>query len=236
MQRKQYGFFILATIFFLHGCAVSGNAPFDVRTTANRAYLATPAPIVEKAVETPPFSASIPLDKVFAPVTPAVEFENSENLITFAEPAPNTVLATFSTEYKGAVKSRAHNIELAAQKINGILVQPGEVFSFNEAVGPTTKKNGFMLGRIFVKGQESKGYGGGVCQVSSTVFNAADAAGMVVTERHHHSRKVEYVEEGKDAATSYGKADLKFMNNQNSPIRIKSFTSNQTVTVTIETA
>jgi len=138
-------------------------------------------------------------------------------------------LSKFSTEFKNPKKARAHNIELAAQKINNSVVEPGGEFSFNETVGPTTKRNGFKLGMIFNSGRRSQGYGGGVCQVSSTLYNAAKEAGMEVTERHEHSLDVGYIERGRDAATSYGVKDLKFKNPHNYHVQIKAYVSNETI-------
>jgi len=145
-------------------------------------------------------------------------------------------LSRFSTEFKNPKKARAHNIALAAEKINGSVVEPGDEFSFNEAVGPTTKRNGFKLGMIFNSGRRSQGYGGGVCQVSSTLYNAAKVAGMEVTERHEHSLDVGYIERGNDAATSYGVKDLKFKNPHNYRVVIKAYVSNETIITEIHRA
>ena len=138
-------------------------------------------------------------------------------------------LSRFSTDFKNPKKARAHNITLAAEKINNSVVQPSGEFSFNETVGPTTKRNGFKLGMIFNSGRRSQGYGGGVCQVSSTLYNSARDAGMEITERHEHSLDVGYIERGNDAATSYGVKDLKFKNPHNYPVLIKAYVSNETI-------
>ncbi len=144
------------------------------------------------------------------------------------------VISEFSTDFKNPTKSRAHNITKASVAIDEKVVYPGEEFSFNEAVGPTSKKNGFMLGKIFVNGKEGKGYGGGVCQVSGTLYNAVKKAGLEITERYQHSKPVGYLEVGKDAATSYGVKDFKFVNNKPFPIRINSYINNERITVCIE--
>ena len=144
------------------------------------------------------------------------------------------VLGSYSTSYKGGTEGRIHNIELASQKIDGVVVKPGETFSFNSAVGPTSKANGFQKAQIFVKGIKKKGYGGGVCQVSSTLFNAADRAGLEITERHLHSLMVSYVPDGRDAATSHGGIDFKFVNNRPASVTIRATAKNDTLTVSIE--
>jgi vancomycin resistance protein YoaR len=146
------------------------------------------------------------------------------------------VLQKFTTEFSPDAANRNHNITLAAKAINGVAVRPGEVFSYNETVGPTSKARGYKLSQIFKNGRKLKGYGGGVCQVSSTLYNAVDAAGMQIVERHPHSRKVSYVPPGRDAATSYGSSDFKFKNTQPYPIVIEAATTASSVTVTISAA
>ncbi len=125
---------------------------------------------------------------------------------------PSGELGSFSTKFNPKQKGRSSNIKRASDSINSVVVNPGETFSYNETIGPTSRKNGYKLGTIFVKGEMFEGYGGGVCQVSSTLYNAAANAGMTIVERHDHSRPVPYVEKGKDAATSYGGVDFKFKN------------------------
>jgi len=138
-------------------------------------------------------------------------------------------LSEFHTEFKNSKKSRSHNITLAARKIDETIVGPGEEFSFNNTVGPTTKRNGFQLGMIFNSGRRSQGYGGGVCQVSSTLFNAAKQAGMEITERHEHSLEVGYIEKGKDASTSYGLIDLKFKNPHDYAVKINAYVMDEKI-------
>jgi vancomycin resistance protein YoaR len=143
------------------------------------------------------------------------------------------LLGTFSTKFAAWRKNRSSNIKKASDKINSVVVKPGEVFSYNKTVGPTSRKNGYKLATIFIKGEKYEGYGGGVCQVSSTLYNAAANAGLEIIERHDHSRPVPYVEKGKEAATSYGGIDFKFKNNKPFPIKILSEVEDGTVSVTI---
>ena len=142
-------------------------------------------------------------------------------------------LATYSTKFNGDNHPRVNNIRVAAQSINGTTIAPGETFSYNETVGPTTEARGYQKAEIFVAGQKKKGFGGGVCQVSSTIYNAATAAGLEITERHAHSKDVAYVPDNKDAATSYGVIDLKFKNTKNHPITIRSYVEGNEVVVEI---
>lgn len=143
-------------------------------------------------------------------------------------------LSVFSTNFSTGKKNRTHNIKKATEALNGTVVAPGEVFSYNETIGPTSRSKGYRLATIFVSGEETKGYGGGVCQVSSTLFNAADMAGMEIIERHSHSKDVQYVEEGRDAATSYrSKLDFKFGNCLDVPVIIGAHVEEGTLTVEI---
>ena len=145
-----------------------------------------------------------------------------------------TMLSEVNTSFANGTDARECNITIASQAINNTTLKPGEVFSFNDTVGPTNKKAGFRLARIFIKGRDAKGYGGGVCQVSSTLHKAAKDAGLEITERHPHSKPVGYVKEGEDAATSYGQKDLKIKNDKEFDILIESSVEGEQVTVRIK--
>ncbi len=132
-------------------------------------------------------------------------------------------LASYSTVFStGTVnaRNRGINIRLAAEAIDGTELFPGEEFSFNDIVGPRTKEKGYAIAHIYSGGEIRDGYGGGICQVSTTLYDAVLLANLNVTERHNHMFTVSYVPLGLDAAVSYGYADLKFQNNTNYPIRI----------------
>ncbi len=143
------------------------------------------------------------------------------------------VLASFTTLYNDSIKGRSNNVRLAAKSINGKIVQPGGVFSYNEAVGPTIEKRGYMEAKIFIDAKETKGFGGGVCQVSSTLYNTVEKAGLEIVERHEHSKKVYYVKPNRDAATSYGGIYFKFKNTKDFPIIIKTTALKGTLTVDV---
>jgi len=128
---------------------------------------------------------------------------------------------SFSTDYDKKLKNRSLNLGIAAAALDGAEVAAGGVFSFNETVGVATWAKGYRPAKIFVKGREEKGIGGGVCQLSSTLYNAVLGAGLEVVERHPHSKRVYYVEEGKDATIYYGKVDFKFKNNLGKAVRIE---------------
>ncbi len=116
--------------------------------------------------------------------------------------------------------NRGINIGLAAESIDGTLLLPGEEFSFNKVVGPRTAKKGYRTAHIFVAGQIQDGTGGGICQVSTTLYNVVLRANLEVTERHNHMFTVGYVPLGHDAAVSYGYADLIFTNTTTYPLQI----------------
>lgn len=143
-------------------------------------------------------------------------------------------ITEYTTKFNANNAARKNNITLACKSIDEKIILPGESFSYNDALGPTTKENGYMLAQIFIKGKKTKGYGGGVCQVSSTLYNAVLDAEFEVTERHPHSRKVWYVPKDKDAATAFGSIDFKFVNNKDYPVKINSYIYNNTVTVALE--
>ena len=133
-------------------------------------------------------------------------------------------LSTFATRFNQNSennRNRAVNIGLASKSIDGTLLLPGETFSFNEVVGPRTTAKGYKIAHVFVAGQIQDGTGGGICQVSTTLYNAALRANLEVLERHNHMFTVGYVPLGTDAAVSYGYADLVFKNTTSSPLKIR---------------
>lgn len=132
----------------------------------------------------------------------------------------NGIIASYSTSYKTWERSRAHNIKRACRAIDGFLLKPGEVFSYNAVVGPRVRKNGYLDAPQFVRGKIIEGPGGGVCQVSTTLYNAVLLANLKVRERSHHSRPIAYVPLGRDATVEYGLLDLKFENTSGAPIYI----------------
>ncbi|HHW61174.1 MAG TPA: hypothetical protein GX404_04640 [Syntrophomonadaceae bacterium] len=134
--------------------------------------------------------------------------------------AANQVLGSYSTYLQGSA-ARINNIHTAARAINHTIVWPDEIFSFNDTTGPRTAEQGYLPAPIILQGGLNMGLGGGVCQVSSTLYNAVLQAGLTIVERHPHSRPVGYVPTGKDAAVDYGYLDMKFKNNRQGPVIIK---------------
>nr|WP_156822857.1 VanW family protein [Gracilibacillus lacisalsi] len=131
-------------------------------------------------------------------------------------------IGQYITYFNANNEERSHNISLSAEAINNHVVFPGKTFSFNEVVGKRTKEKGYLPAPEIVKGELTEGIGGGICQVSSTLFNAVDRAGVEIIERYSHSRKVPYVPPGRDATVSWYGPDFTFKNNYNQPLLIRS--------------
>ena len=145
-----------------------------------------------------------------------------------------TEIASFSTNLKGD-SARLNNIDITCNTINGTIIKNGDSFSFNSIVGQPTAEKGYQEADVFIDQKTEKGYGGGNCQVSTTIYNAVlKVDDLEVTERHPHKKKVSYIEEGKDAAVSYsGGLDLKFTNNTGSDIKLYVTSENDSVDVKI---
>src|SRR5699024_3246552 len=135
-------------------------------------------------------------------------------------------LGSFTTFYKNNNYERSHNINLATEAINNHVVFPGESFSFNEVVGERTVESGYKRAPVIVKGEIAEDIGGGICQVSSTLFNAVNLRGIQIVERYSHSREVPYVPPGKDATVSWWGPDFVFKNNYKEPILIRAIAQN----------
>jgi len=142
------------------------------------------------------------------------------------------VIGSYSTPYNSWERDRTYNLKLACQAMNGTLLKPGEVFSYNKVVGPRDKKYGFRDAKMFVEGRIESGTGGGVCQVSTTVYNAALLANLEIVKRSHHSRPVVYAPIGRDATVA-PTIDFKFRNNTDTPVYITASVGARTVNVTI---
>lgn len=143
------------------------------------------------------------------------------------------VLASKTTYYNASVTGRSTNIRLATEAINGTVLQPGETFSLNGIVGRRTAAKGYQNAIIFQNGKQVEGLGGGVCQVSSTVYGAVLYADLKVTERSCHQFQVSYTPVSQDAAVYYGSQDFKFVNNTDNPIKIVASAGSGSLSVTI---
>ncbi len=156
------------------------------------------------------------------PIMPEIKSEYFNGL--------DTVLASFVTDFHKSEDNRKYNIELGAKKVSAIFVEPGQEVSFNDTVGEMNEAGGFKSAGVIVNGEFDRGWGGGICQVSTTLYNALVRSDIEIIERSNHSRPIGYVERGADAAVAPGYKDLKFKNN----LKHKIFIDSKIVDDTIE--
>jgi vancomycin resistance protein YoaR len=142
-------------------------------------------------------------------------------------------IGQYLTYFNATNKKRSTNVYLAAKAINNQVVFPGQTFSFNRVVGKRTSHKGYLPAPVIVKGELSEGIGGGICQVSSTLFNAVDNSGLHITERYSHSKNVPYVPRGRDATVSWYGPDFRFTNKYKHPILIRAKTYEGKLIITI---
>lgn len=139
------------------------------------------------------------------------------------------IIGEFSTVFNAQVAGRSKNIDIATNSITHTLLMPGEEFSFNQKTGPRGIKEGYQEAPVIVNGQLVPGVGGGICQVSTTLYNAVVRANLEISNRRNHSIPVGYVPLGHDATVSYGYIDFKFINNRKYPVYIESYISGNRV-------
>ncbi|MGL4913937.1 MAG: VanW family protein [Romboutsia sp.] len=142
----------------------------------------------------------------------------------------NHKISTYTTTYSPG-GGRGSNVEIAAKKIDDMLLMPGDEFSYQESVGPVTQSNGYTYAPVISNGELVQGIGGGVCQVSSTLYNTQLKAGILPTERRNHSKAVNYVPRGLDATLATGSIDYKFKNTHEYPIVINTNTGGGRLTI-----
>lgn len=142
------------------------------------------------------------------------------------------ILGTFSTKYVNNA-NRTTNLRLAASKINSKVIMPGEEFSFNKTVGQRTRAAGYRDAAIFVNGKTEDGLAGGICQISTTLYNAVTLANLDVIERRNHSLLTSYSQPGRDATVVWGSSDLKFKNTRNYPVKLYFSVSNGLATCSV---
>ena len=142
-------------------------------------------------------------------------------------------VSTFSTNYNAGDVGRTNNLKIASTKTNNLVLMPGEIFSFNKVVGKRTVEEGYKDAKIYENGKVVDGLAGGICQVSSTLYDAALLANLEIVERYNHQFTTSYLPGGKDATVVYGIKDLKFKNNREYPIKIVTSIGGGTLTYSI---
>lgn len=152
---------------------------------------------------------------------------------TVLENLKMTEIGSYTTHFDPNQIGRSQNVRLAAKAIDGTLLKPEEIFSFNQVVGPRTSEAGYQMAIIIEGDKFVPGLGGGVCQVSSTLYNAVQQASLSIIERSHHSLAVTYVPQGQDATVAYSSIDFKFRNDSGSYLLIRSNISGNTLTFSL---
>lgn len=182
----------------------------------------------QESLDLSPINIPLQVDTIF----PKITTENSNNL------GIKELLGSGTSKFVGSIPGRVHNIELAASRLNGKLIPAGSTFSFNDELGDVSANTGFQQAYIIKEGRTILGDGGGVCQVSTTLFRAALNAGLQIEERHAHAYRVSYYEQdsppGLDATVFAPSVDLKFKNDTENYILIQSKTDTQNHTLTFE--
>lgn len=142
-------------------------------------------------------------------------------------------LSTFKTRYDASDKDRTTNLILACKKLDGKVIMPGETFSYNATLGPRSTATGYKNAKVYENGEVVDGIGGGICQISSTLYNAALMADMEIVERRNHQFVTSYVGAGRDATVVYGLTDFKFKNTRKYPIKLKASSVSGIATISI---
>ncbi len=168
----------------------------------------------------------------------APNFESNytaEKTLSSYNSSENEELSKYVTKIYTKTEERQNNVSLACSELTDKIIMPGEIFSFCDLLGPAKPEDGYKKADTFdTDGNIYKEYGGGKCQVSSTLYNAVkDLPGIEIIERHEHSSYVPYVPEGQDAAVAYGSVDFKFKNNNSYSIKIVAQASDDEVTIHI---
>lgn len=164
---------------------------------------------------------------------PSSETNNTNNVINIKKSYEE--ISSYTTDIYDKDKNRIYNIKLACERLDGHIVKPGEEFSFNNKLGNMGKAEGYKKSIGFdSNGNKIQMYGGGICQISSTLYNAVLIAKFEVTERHAHSRRVYYVPKNKDATVFAGGPDFKFKNTSDSNVMICTYTDGYKVIVTLK--
>jgi vancomycin resistance protein YoaR len=153
--------------------------------------------------------------------------------MAFSSLPKDVTLASFGTSLSGRSHSQRHNSLLALSRLKGVTINPGAGFSFNRRVGTFSQDQGYRRAPVSYNGQLISDWGGGVCQTSTTLYNAALLAGMQILERHRHRFAPGYIQAGRDAAVAYSNIDLRFRNPYEFPVRIEGLVEGDTLLISI---
>lgn len=235
--------------YTLKGAVIKDLDLLCERIWLDRLIKPTDATLVFSASESSPFTftresagKSISKEQLKAKILRALELGENKVVIKSQKTAPKTTVeqlkditvlrARFSTYYASSEEGRKQNVELCAKALNGSIISSGAQFSFNERVGERTKERGYTYAKVIEDGVYTEGIGGGVCQVSTTLYNAMLRAGIMATECNRHSLAVGYVEPSFDAMVS-SYCDLKFKNTTKNKLYITAFADGERITVSV---
>ncbi|WP_169716170.1 VanW family protein [Ureibacillus manganicus] len=165
-----------------------------------------------------------------------IKITESGYTVEEAKTLNEVMLSSYTTYFNPTRQGRSKNIELSAASINNVIVGSGDIFSFNDTVGPRDVASGYQEAPEFLQGKIVIGIGGGICQTSSTLFNAIDKLGVDIIERHRHTRDIGYVPKGRDATVSFGGLDFIFQNTLGIPVLIKTYYGRGSITIQIKTS
>lgn len=207
MRKKAIS--LLLSAFLLFSFASCGRNSQQVDATVPE-DTSLSAPVTEETTETTTAEATtIGVTRVVYPVLSRDE-SNSYSFL----------MSEYSTTYKVSETERTVNLETAVSAVNNIVLQPGDIFSFNQIVGKRTITRGYRTAKVIINGEFDDGLGGGVCQVSSTLFNAVLLSNLEIVERTNHSVKIGYVPVGYDATVQWNTKDFQFKNNYDFPVKV----------------
>lgn len=199
------------------------ESPFTVYPSANGIDFAISLDEAKELVSSEASEITIPLKILYPKVT--------TNMI--GQEAFPDLLATFSTKYAASNADRTTNLRIASNKINGYVLLPGDTFSYNATLGPRTASAGYKEAAVYENGEVVQGIGGGICQISTTLYNAILFANLEIVELYNHQFVPSYVSAGRDATVVYGIKDFKFKNSRKYPIKITCSVSNGTASFKI---
>lgn len=185
--------------------------PFKVYTHVNGVDFNITMEEAEKIIQADKQEYEIPL-KITIP---------EKTIADLGEKAFPDQLSTYTTRYNSGNYNRSNNLELAAKAINGTVLMPGETFSYNQTVGERTISAGYKAAAAYAGGKVIQDVGGGICQISSTLYNAVLLANLEITDRSNHCFETSYVPAGRDATVNWGTVDFQFKNNRKYPIKIE---------------
>ena len=242
-MKKNNFFLIIPIALLLTSCSTPTPSPENSATNKDNQRLGN---IFEEPAKSPSQSGPIKYpvggtkssgDIILPQKAQELELLEDENLISQNLETQNDnsqLLATYRSKVYTKTEDRQKNLRIVCEKLTGKIIKPNQEFSYNTTCGPYNKENGFGKATVFLgDGTETQDYGGGVCQLSSTLYNAVKDLNVEILERHKHSKKVYYVPDGQDATVSYGNLDFRFKNLNNYSIRIEATSNSEFVEVNI---